>query len=169
MSTKSVEFNSFVVKHCRTAMKPEIECPVDFVTINENKVRVTAFFVFVLSLAFLYIGHWAFPLFLLVDFYFRGFHNGQYSLLGWLSGFVVKTFALKNRPIDRAPKRFAAQIGFLFCDMLFITSILELQDISFYIGVVMVVFSFLESFFGLCVGCYVYNFLKMFKKPQQQA
>ena len=145
-------------------MNPDLQCPVDFKTVNENKVRITALLVFVMSLLFLWLGHWMIPLILLIDFYFRGFHNGEYSLLNWLSEQLVKNIGIPNKPIDRAPKRFAAQVGFLVCDMLFIMSILELQNLSFYTCFVLTLFSFLESFLGICVGCYVYTFLKVFKK-----
>ncbi len=58
---------------------PELECPVDFVTINENKARFVALLVFLLSVIFLLVGNWFIPLFLSIDFYLRGFNGGRYS------------------------------------------------------------------------------------------
>ena len=49
-------------------MATELECPVDFITVNENKVRLNALSVLLLSIIYLFIPVWMIPAFLTVDF-----------------------------------------------------------------------------------------------------
>ncbi len=144
------------------------ECPVDFVAINENRVRITALFVFILSLGYLFTQSIFIPLFLVIDFYARAFYNGKYSLLHLISVRVEKLGWIGIKWTDRAPKRFAAQLGFLVSDILFIFAIVELNMIAFWLCTLLVLFSFLESFFALCVGCYIYTFYIKFIQPTKQ-
>ena len=141
-------------------MEKKISCPVDHIAVNENQVRITAFLVLLLTSSYLIAGHWAILLFLVIDFFFRGFGFGAYSPLNLISGWLVRKLSIKNKPIDRAPKSFAAQVGFLLSDLLLITDAVELKTIALAIAVVLILFSFLESVFAFCAGCHVYTFLK---------
>ena len=144
-------------------------CPVDFVAINGNRVRITALFVFLLSVGYLLTQALIIPLFLAIDFYLRAFYNGRFSLLQWLSIQIEKRGWLNVKWTDRAPKRFAAQLGFFVTSLLFIFVMVELNMLAFWIGSLLVLFSFLESFFGICVGCYIYMIYNKFIYPIKQA
>ena len=148
-------------------MESDIQCPVDFVAINENKARLTAFFVLVLGVVFLVTGLWIIVAFLIIDFFLRANKWGKYSLLAILSDAVVKQLKIKNKPTDRAPKRFAAGVGLLFAIGILILTLLQLSAAAIAVTVVLLVFAFLESFVGFCAGCYVYSMLhktsKLFK------
>ncbi|TXT30943.1 MAG: CDP-alcohol phosphatidyltransferase [Chitinophagaceae bacterium] len=144
-------------------------CPVDFVAINGNRVRVTALFVFLLSVGYLFTQSLIIPVFLVIDFYLRAFYNGRFSLLQWTSIQIEKRGWLNVKWTDRAPKRFAAQLGFLVTSMLFIFAMVELKMLVFWIGTSLVLFSFLESFFGICVGCYIYTVYSKFFQTNKQA
>ena len=61
-----------------------MECPVDFVTVNENKIRVIAFFVLILAIVYLFLGLWLIMAFLVVDFLLRTFNLGKFSLLAFI-------------------------------------------------------------------------------------
>lgn len=140
--------------------KQTLECPVDFVTVNENKVRLNALWVLVLGAAFLVINHWSIPALLMIDFYLRGFHEGKFSLLNKLSSWVEQALNVSFKPIDRAPKRFAAQVGFIVTDLILICSFIGLHDEAFYLDILLVTFALLESAFNICAGCYMYTLLK---------
>jgi len=137
----------------------DIQCPVDFVSINENKARLTAFFVFVLAVTFLATGLWLIPAFLTVDFLVRANNWGKFSLLAILSDAVIKQVKIKDKPTDRAPKRFAAGVGLVFAAGILVLSLFHLSTAAFIGMTVLVVFAFLESFIGFCAGCYVYSIL----------
>ncbi len=143
-------------------MKTANSCPVDHIPVNENQVRITALFVLLLSSSCLLVSHWTIPLFLVIDFYLRGFGYGAYSPLNLLSGWLVKRLSIPNKAIDRAPKLFAAQIGFFLSDILLIAVVVELRTIAYAIAGLLILFSFLESVFSFCAGCHVYSLLKKF-------
>jgi len=134
-----------------------MDCPIDFVKINENKARLIAFFVLVLTLVYLKTGFWLIIAFLFVDFVLRAVNLGKYSLLGFLSDAIIKQLKIKNKPVDRAPKRFAAMIGAVFTVAILVTSFLLLPIAAFLLAAILAVFATLESFFSFCAGCYVYS------------
>jgi len=135
-----------------------MDCPVDFISINENKARITAFFVLVLTLVNIKTGFWFLMAFLLIDFTMRTLNLGKYSPLGFVSDAVIKQLSIKNKPVDRAPKRFAAGVGLVFTAAILISSLLGLTLVSIVLSIVLAFFATLESFFGFCAGCYVYDF-----------
>jgi hypothetical protein len=144
-------------------MSNDLECPVDNITVNESRVRLVAFFVLVLALICFITTNWIIVVFLLVDFTLRTFNLNSYSLLSLISGQLVKLFKLKNKPVDRAPKRFAAFIGLIFTAVITVTLLIDLSAIAKIALVVLMIFAALESLVGFCAGCYVYSYLKHFK------
>ncbi|HEY4196945.1 MAG TPA: DUF4395 domain-containing protein [Mucilaginibacter sp.] len=145
-------------------MKSDIQCPVDFVAINENKARLTAFFVLVLAVIFLVTGLWILMAFLIIDFFLRANNLGKYSLLAILSDAVIKQLKIKNKPTDRAPKRFAAGVGLIFTIGILIVALLHLTTATIIVTAVLLVFAFLESFVGFCAGCHAYSLLRKISK-----
>lgn len=135
-------------------------CPVSFSTINQTKVRLVAFFVFVVAAIYCAFPHWGLAVLLLVDFTCRAFKMGRYSIFGNLADSVISAFSLPYKPVDAAAKEFAAVLGFILCDVLFIISVLLLYDIGIYVAAVLVCFSFLEAALGVCAGCYAYPFFR---------
>ena len=140
-------------------MSNNLQCPVDFVPMNENKARLTAFFVLLLSAVFLITKWWIIVAFLLIDFLLRANKLGKYSLLAIVSDVVIKQFNIKNKPVDRAPKRFAAGVGAIFTVGILILTFMALNTTVFIATSVLLLFAFLESFVGFCAGCYVYSAL----------
>jgi uncharacterized protein DUF4395 len=141
-------------------MSENISCPVSHIMVNENRVRIIALFVFVAGLSYLLTHYWAIPAFLVIDFFLRGVGKGQYSLFNVLSGWIVRKLSLKNRPIDQAPKIFAARLGFIFASLLFLSCVFSLLQVGYVITAVLLLFSFLESALGFCAGCHVYSLIK---------
>jgi hypothetical protein len=140
-------------------MNNDIRCPVDFVVINENKVRLTAFLVLVFGVIFLVTGLWILIAFLVLDFFLRANNLGKYSLLAILSDAIIKQLKIRNKPTDRAPKRFAAGVGLIFTIGILILALLHLNTATIVVTAVLLVFAFLESFVGFCAGCHVYGIL----------
>lgn len=141
-------------------MSENISCPVSNITVNENRVRVVALFVFLSSLLYLFEPYWAIPAFLVVDFFLRGFGWGRYSPFNLLSGWIIKWLSIGNKPIDQAPKLFAAQLGFAFASLLLISAALSQLSIGYVITATLLLFSFLESALGFCAGCHVYTLIR---------
>ncbi len=143
-------------------MRQNFICPTDHITVSETRVRLTALFVFLIVLGNLFIGSWWIALLLVIDFFLRGFAFGRYSPLNRTSDWIDRKFFPPGRQIDRAPKLFAARLGFIFCDCLLIAIIFELTTLTLFISCVLLLFSFLEFALGFCAGCYVYSFLRKF-------
>lgn len=141
-------------------MNLQPECPVDFVPINENKVRMVAAQVFLLSALFLATGWVAIPALLSYDFLMRSFNLGKWSLLVNAAEVVIKKFSLPTKPTDQAPKRFAARIGLAFSCLMLLCSILQWPNMAWSLAFTLVVFAFLESAIGFCAGCYVYSVMR---------
>jgi Domain of unknown function (DUF4395) len=140
-------------------MENDVQCPVDLVLINENKARLTAFFVLILSTTFLVTGLWILIAFLVLDFFLRANSLSKYSLLAILSDVIIKQLKIKNKPTDRAPKRFAAGVGLIFTGGILILALLHLAIATIVVTAVLLLFAFLESFVGFCAGCYAYSLL----------
>ncbi|HEY6900520.1 MAG TPA: DUF4395 domain-containing protein [Puia sp.] len=143
-----------------TSISNNLSCPVDHVKISANQARLTALLVMLTSIAYLLIQHWWIGLVLTLDFFFRAFGFGAYSPFNLISRQLERLFSLTPRLTDRAPKIFAAQLGFLFADLLVIAGIFELTTVANVLAGTLVLFAFLESALGICVGCHVYTFLK---------
>lgn len=135
-------------------------CPVNFSSVNQTKIRLVAFFVFVLAALYCAFPHWSIAGILLVDFSFRAFRMGRHSILSNLSEGIISAFSLPAKPVDAAAKEFAALLGFILCDILFIVSSLLLYNTGVYIAAILLCFSFLEAAFGICVGCYIYPYFR---------
>ena len=115
---------------------------------TENKIRLTAFLVFILTIIYIKTNFIFIPFFLLIDFAIRGFGFGKWSILGLIAEKLVSILKLEQKPIYFPPKQFAAQVGFIF---------------SFIISIILLICAGLEAFANFCVGCYVYNFYYQIK------
>lgn len=135
--------------------------------INENKVRVIAFLVLLSAGLYLLTGWLAIPILLVVDFGLRSFDLGKFSPFARISDVLVQSLNLGVKPIFYPPKRFAARIGFLFSIAILLLHIVG--GGGFVVTGVLAVFAALESLFGICAGCYVYNWLSPFwQKPTKE-
>jgi hypothetical protein len=143
-------------------MTREISCPIDHVKIDENKARLVAAQVFVFSFIYFLVPYWEFPALLLADFFLRSFGYSQYSPFGILAAFVIEKLGIPNKPVDQAPKVFAARMGFILADIFLILSAITEISLSYYVAGILVVFSFLESVFRFCAGCHIYRIFNRF-------
>jgi len=144
-------------------MKSAVTCPVDNVAVDENRVRVNAFLVLVIALAYMAFANWLLITLLLIDFALRAFNLNTYSPLAIISGVIVKQANLKPKPVDRAPKRFATFVGLVFLAAILIAHITDNLLVARLINAVLILFAALESLAGFCAGCYVYAWLIRFK------
>jgi len=137
-----------------------IECPVDFVPVNENITRLNAAQTLLLAVVWLFTATPVIPAVLTIDFLLRAMNYGRFSPLNLVSGFLVKTFSIPVKPVDRAPKRFAAGVGFLFSFSILILSLFSYMLAAGVLAGILMLFALLEAVFAFCAGCFVYFFLK---------
>jgi hypothetical protein len=66
---------------------------------------------------------------------------------------------LKQNPINAGPKFFAARIGLLFSSLIVISFVFSSFLSAYSLTGVLLLFSFLEGFLGICVACGIYPFV----------
>ncbi|MFT4062309.1 MAG: DUF4395 domain-containing protein [Edaphocola sp.] len=102
--------------------------------------------------------HWTFPVFFLAaDFAVRAFTQDTSPLAG-LAKELARIMKLRPKRVFAPPKRFAAALGFVFAAATLLLLIFN-NPVADYVACVLLVCAVLESVFGLCLGCYVYNWL----------
>ena len=143
--------------------QPTIICPVNNEWVNTNQVRINASIVFIFcSLAFTlqmpYI-----ILILCIDFFCRGFVKKRVSILNYISKSIITAFDVPTNKENKAPKIFAAKVGFAFTALSLICHLLHFNlGFNLFLGFI-ILFSFLEFAFKFCAGCVVYTLLVKFK------
>jgi len=125
-----------------------------------------------------------------------GFIIKEYAVLPYLSGFMALNFALgifinpklsptfflarlftfrqDPLPIGAIQKRFAWSLGLALTTTVFVLSLFLVNDASWFepvclLCLICLLFMFLETAFGICVGCQLYYLalrLKLIKKPE---
>lgn len=136
-----------------------ILCPISEERINEKATRLNAFFGILLIVSGFALNSVIFFVILLADFYIRAFTKLRYSPISYLSHRLADVLNLVKKPIDKAPKIFAARIGFLFTLAITVLSFLDMSVGALVVGGVLAFFASLEFVLGICMGCLMYTYL----------
>jgi hypothetical protein len=134
-------------------------CPISDQRVNEQVTRFNAMFTigiialaFVLNSVFLFV-------FLMADFFIRGFTSIRFSPINYASHYLSNAFNFPVKMIDKAPKIFAARLGFLMTIVIASSYILNLKLAAIIVSSLLIFFASLEFLFALCVGCIIYTYL----------
>lgn len=134
-------------------------CPISDQRINEQVTRANAFLAIVtVTLAFL-LNSIALMAFLTIDFYIRAFTTLKYSPVSFASYSLCSALNLPVKQTDKAPKIFAARLGFLMTALITVLYMVDFKMTSVAVASVLVFFASLEFFFAICVGCLIYTYL----------
>lgn len=133
-------------------------CPVSEEQVDENRVRATAFGVVLLMGIYFLTGSALFPAMLAVDFFVRAFTKLSHSPLSYLAHLLVKMLGTQVVLIDKAPKIFAARIGFILTVITALGAIMSWPLLAYLSGSVLILFAFLECGLNFCMGCWVYTY-----------
>jgi len=140
-------------------------CPISKTQIDGNVARVNGF----ISLIIIALGVYnqIFWILLTLDFILRSFVI-KYSPIANFSKLLLNNFKITPKPIDAAPKMFAAKIGLIMSAILISISLLGYSNIAFYFSIFFSIPVFLETFIGYCLGCQMYSILMKFNviKPK---
>jgi len=134
-------------------------CPISDQRVNEQVTRLNAMFTigiivlaFVLNSASLFI-------FLMADFFIRAFTEIKFSPINFASHYMSHTMNLPIRMIDKAPKVFAARLGFLMTTVIAGLFIFSFKTASVVVAGILIFFASLEFLLAVCVGCLIYTYL----------
>ncbi len=134
-------------------------CPISDQRVNEQVTRFNALFaIAIIVLAFVFNSVFMFA-FLMADFFIRAFTEMKFSPISFASHYLSNALSLPVKMIDKAPKVFAARLGFLMTTAIAILFIFNLQLAAIIVAGVLIFFASLEFVFAICVGCMIYTYL----------
>jgi hypothetical protein len=137
----------------------QLVCPVSEERTNEQVTRLNAFLGIILVIAGFVFNTVFFFVFLLADFYIRAFTKAKFSPIGYLSHSMVNALNLNKKSIDKAPKIFAARIGFLMTLAIAFLFVFQLNTAAFFVAGILVFFAALEFALAICMGCILYTYI----------
>ncbi len=136
-----------------------IVCPVSDERVSEQVTRINALLGVLIVVSGFVFNSVFFFLFLAADFYIRAFTKIKFSPLTYISHSMVNALNLQKKNIDKAPKIFAARLGFLMTLTIVVLSLLQLHTAALVVGAILVFFASLEFVLAICVGCILYTYV----------
>lgn len=149
----------FVSYNIRSSIMKQIFCPISNEKINERITRLNALIGIVLVILSFVFQTSVFLIFLSADFYVRAFTQTRFSPISYASHFLCNALNLGEKNIDKAPKTFAARLGFLMTLAITILFIAGFTSMAIIIAGILVFFASLEFALALCVGCVIYTYV----------
>lgn len=137
----------------------QIVCPISDERVSEQVTRINAFLGVLLVVAGFVFNSIFFIVFLMADFYIRAFTKIKFSPLTYISHSAVNALNLQKKSIDKAPKIFAARLGFLMTLTIVALLLLQLKTAALVVAAILVFFASLEFVLAICVGCILYTYL----------
>jgi len=134
-------------------------CPISDQRVNEQVTRFNAMFAIAVIVSAFVLNSVFLLAFLMADFFMRGFTEMKFSPISYASHYLSNTLSLPVKMIDKAPKVFAARLGFLMTTVIAGLFILNLELASFIVAGMLIFFASLEFVFAICAGCMIYNYL----------
>ena len=131
-------------------------CPISYKMIDENVARINSLQIILLYLAFILTGSPLILAFIFADFFIRGFIDGTYSPVAYLSKALIQRVGIKPKTINAGPKIFAAQVGTFITGAVLFCAVTGFSTVGCYFAGVLMFFAFLESAFSYCVACKLY-------------
>lgn len=133
-------------------------CPISTQRISRHVVRLTGLMMASMIALYLLTGNITFIIAIVIDYSIRAFTTLSTSPFSWVAVQIVRLADLPPKPQDKAPKIFAARVGWLFA---LATAVLYFiyPSASPIVGSVLMTFALLESVLDFCVGCIVYTYV----------
>ena len=134
-------------------------CPISDQRVNEQITRLNAMLVIgIIVLAFV-LNSLSLFVFLMADFFIRTFTNLKFSPISFASHSLSNALNLPIRMIDKAPKIFAARLGFLMTLAMALLFIFNFKITAIAVTAILIFFASLEFFLAICAGCLIYTYL----------
>lgn len=133
-------------------------CPVSTQKVSRHVVRLVGLMMACMIALYLLTGNIIFILVIVVDYFIRAFTRLPDSPSSWLAKQIVRKANWPTRRLDKAPKIFAARVGWLFA---LATAVLYIiyPPASPIVAATLMTFALLESVLDFCVGCVVYTYI----------
>ena len=136
----------------------QLVCPISSEQINENVSRITAGVIFMFIAIFMLTENIWFLVFILFDFSFRIFAKQSFNPISCFAKKIYKLTNLPDKKINKAPKVFAARLGF-FLSALSLGLFFFFPITAVIIAGILGVCVFADAVFNFCIGCVIYHYL----------
>lgn len=136
-----------------------IVCPISDQRVNEQVTRLNAMFTIGTIILAIILNSGIMFVFLMADFFIRAFTELKFSPISFASHYLNHALNLPVRLIDKAPKIFAARLGFLMTAVITGLFIFDLKIASIVVSGILIFFASLEFLFAICIGCTIYTYL----------
>jgi hypothetical protein len=137
-------------------MSPQLKYPVNSKKTDANQTRITAFWVLLFTTFYLLFDVLTWLVILVFDFGLRSLALIKFSPLSFISKLIINGLNLDGKLIDNISKVFAARIGFYLCSLICFFSYLGYIKAAATLAFVLFFIAFVESAFGICIGCHIY-------------
>ncbi|MCB9592737.1 MAG: DUF4395 domain-containing protein [Sandaracinaceae bacterium] len=129
-------------------------CPVSLERVDHNAVRVTGLLTVAMLAAYAISGWAVFAIVLAADYTVRAWTGGR-SPMQRLGGRIARGLGIPALMQDKAPKQFAARIGWMFAVAASVLAFVS-PTAGIVVGLSLLGFNVLDSVFDFCVGCWTY-------------
>lgn len=136
----------------------QLICPISNEHVNERVTRINALLTILIAVSGFVFAPVLFFAFLAADFYIRAFTNLPYSPISFLSHQMANTLNLGKKEVDKAPKIFAARVGFIFSLIITLLLMFQLNTAALIVAGILVFFATLEFALAICMGCILYTY-----------
>lgn len=145
-----------------------VYCPVSPNRVDDNTVRAASLVMVILLVTGILFKSYVLVFLIGVDFALRAFTDGNFSFIRAIAKSITGYLRLNKKPIDAAPKKFAAGLGMIFSTLIGIFLYSGNFVLVYLFGAILVGCALLEGIFAFCVGCYLYSWVVIpFNKLQQ--
>lgn len=143
-------------------MTTNLNCPVSVNKVDENVLRTASFITVILLITGILLKSYLLLFLLSIDFSLRAFTSGKYSIIKIGAIKIASTINLPKKPVDAAPKKFAAALGTAFSSIIGIFLLGGNLGLAFIFSSLLGICALLEGVFAFCVGCHVYSIITIF-------
>lgn len=134
-----------------------IVCPISFQTVDHNASRMTCGLTIGALGGFALTGSPVIALPLLLDYTLRAWTD-ETSPMQAAAFSIARAVGLQELPSGKAPKQFAARIGWLFA-LATVFLMFSQPAAAVVVAVALGFFNLLDGVFDFCVGCWTYTYL----------
>jgi len=140
-------------------MIKQLVCPVSNEFVNERITRINALITIILVMSAFVFDSAFFVIFLTADFCIRAFTGLKYTPVSYLSHQITNALNLETKKTDKAPKIFAARLGFIMSLIISVFMISGLSTAALIVAGILIFFATLEFALAFCMGCFMYTWL----------
>lgn len=137
----------------------QIICPISNEKVDEGITRTNALLSIILLTSAFVFNSSLFLVLLAADFFIRAFTKLKYSPISYASHLLTNAMGVSKKNINKAPKVFAARLGFVMTGVITVLFLSGLNTSALVVAGILISFASLEFALAICVGCIIYTYV----------